>query len=590
MKNKITKLLSITTAVLMFTAYAGTASAAIIFQDDVSSDIMSDSLKLGSNDAGASNTYLQFGSDATMSENGILQWNIGTNNFTFDHTVDITGGLSATGAVNFSSASQVRIRENADPNTNSACTTVGEIIVNTTANRIMICTVTGTPGTWVSAGAANADTLDGIESTQFLRSDTSDSFTSGTLTTDALTTLDVNGNFDASGATRFAVASGTNDPLTCTKGDLFFNTTVNTLKACTAANTWTVAGPQDLEAVYSYDADDTLTTSNGNFTVAPGTGTFSVSGTGVLNFDGSSFTLDTTGTFSIDGVGASNVTTNAGNLTLSTTGSGDVAFSSAGDVTMTSADDILFDDAQLTAAIQLTDTATGIAATYGTTGIIDALNSLTLTTAGNGASNVGLQASSLTNVTPASNDVQAALVALDAKVGAGAPMVETLVFYPEYPDTVVFQDGTNNAGTLRSDYDNTNDEHYYNWTTSNGATQDIDLRFRFPMPADFADLNDFTYKYRTGTVTEADNDVEIGVYNATDETAGNPTLCGQDTTNGTAGTWATGTISEATLEAGCTVGTALGAGDIVEVAVKLLDNSGAGDYADIGVVTLGYDN
>ena len=42
--------------------------------------------------------------------------------------------------------------------------------------------------------ASNADTLDGVDSGQFLRSDNSDTFTSGTLTTAAGTTIDVNGS------------------------------------------------------------------------------------------------------------------------------------------------------------------------------------------------------------------------------------------------------------------------------------------------------------------------------------------------------------------------------------------------------------
>lgn len=54
----------------------------------------------------------------------------------------------------------------------------------------------------VSSGGSggNADTLDGLDSTDFLRSNTSDSFTTGTLTTAAGTTLDVDGALDASGA------------------------------------------------------------------------------------------------------------------------------------------------------------------------------------------------------------------------------------------------------------------------------------------------------------------------------------------------------------------------------------------------------
>jgi hypothetical protein len=64
-------------------------------------------------------------------------------------------------------------------------------------------------------------------------------------------------------------------------------------------------------------------------------------------------------------------------------------------------------------------------------------------------------------------------------------------------------------------------------------------------------------------------------------------LCGSDTTNGTAGVWATGTITAATLNAGCA---GLSAGDIIEIDVKLMDNSGGADYADVGYVSLAYNN
>lgn len=52
------------------------------------------------------------------------------------------------------------------------------------------------------ASVANAGTLDSLDSTQFLRSDTSDSFTSGTLTVSAGATLQVSGNLYANGSIR----------------------------------------------------------------------------------------------------------------------------------------------------------------------------------------------------------------------------------------------------------------------------------------------------------------------------------------------------------------------------------------------------
>ena len=254
-KSAYKRLISAAAAAWIFLACAMPAHARIIFQDDSAETISSETIQIGAGKSGAANTAITFGADSTPSENGNITWNISTNSFSVDHTVNITGGLSATG-----------------------------------------------------------------------------------------------------------------------------NVTLN-------------------------------------------------AGANSLDFDATSFTLDTTAAFSIDGVGASNVTTNSGALTLSTTTSGAVAISSADnvnltsgagdDITLNSGDDILLDDAQLSSAVQLTDTASALAVTFGTSAIIDAINSLTLATAGNGASNVGLETGSLTNVTPASDDVQAALEALDAKAHTG---------------------------------------------------------------------------------------------------------------------------------------------------------------------------
>lgn len=59
------------------------------------------------------------------------------------------------------------------------------------ANTEYICNDTNVAANrWVdTAGSSDADTLDGLDSTQFLRSDTSDNYTSGTLTFDAGTTV-----------------------------------------------------------------------------------------------------------------------------------------------------------------------------------------------------------------------------------------------------------------------------------------------------------------------------------------------------------------------------------------------------------------
>ncbi len=59
--------------------------------------------------------------------------------------------------------------------------------------------------TIAAAASTNANTLDGVDSTQFLRSDTTDTFTSGTLSTAVGTTLAVNGGFTVADATALTV-------------------------------------------------------------------------------------------------------------------------------------------------------------------------------------------------------------------------------------------------------------------------------------------------------------------------------------------------------------------------------------------------
>jgi hypothetical protein len=596
MKSHITPRHIVSAIVLgtLLISFGGTASAAILFQDDTFDEVMSDAIMIGSNDAGTVNNAIQFGANPIPSENGNITWNIATNNFTIDHTVDVTGGLSATGNVNFSGSTQTRIRENSSPNTLAACANLGEIILNTGTNVIQVCTTVGVAGVAVwtdmpvtyAATAGNAATADyatdagtvgGLSNTSFLRSDAdSNLLTGNTLTTDAGSTLVVNGILDASGATRLAVPSGGTNPLTCTEGDLFYNTSAleHILYVCTTTDTWTAAGPQDFEAVYAKDSDKILTTGIGTFGITStnttgtainlqavtGAGGVTIgAGTGGLNFNSA-------GLFALGG---------AADSTITTTG--------ASDITITAGDDLFFDDAQLTSAIQLTNTATGWAATLTGGGIVDNINSFTLTTAGDGASNVGLEAGSLTNVTPATNDVQAALVALDAKVGSGGANVDTLVFYPEFPDAVIFSDPATpgHNGTLTADYDDTNKQHYYQWTTNNAALQNIDVRFRFPLPTDFVSVGSFTGAFRTGTATAADNKVDFTLSDSTT----NATCATSLANNNVA--WTDTVVAAGTINAGCVT---LTAGDIMEVAAKLYDISGATTWAQVGRVILGYNN
>lgn len=484
---------------------------------------------------------LQFGNDGT---DALISYDPNNQNLTFsapggmfDFTDD---SLRTSGVVQFQGASEFHIREVANETT-AACTTVGEIVLDTGENRIYVCTATGSPGTWTASDSGSSQDFDDVYDISQSNANLTMEIDNGSLnfnitTADSFTIQDGGNNiaeFTGAGAILFDPTSGQNfDVTTLGVGDIVFTS-----------------------------ADD-------------------------IDFNSATFNLDTTGIFSLDGVGASNVTTDSGNLTLSTTTSGDVDItgatnvdiaSTAGDITLTSGDDIIFDDAQLTGIVQLTDTATDWNVLFPYDGIIDNINAFTSTANGEGASLVGIE--DVGTYFTATN-VEGALQELGADIGKN---YEDLTFYPEYPDTVIDADGTNNRGTLESFYDAVAEMGYYNWTTTNGLTQDIDIHFAFPLPTDFLATGDFTFEYRTGTVTEADNDVEIRLYNVTDATE-----CANDLTNGTAGTWATGTITAASINAGCTGGSALNAGDIVEVRIKLYDNVGVADYSDVGVLIWNY--
>ena len=82
----------------------------------------------------------------------------------------------------------------------------------------------------------------------------------------------------------------------------------------------------DFEDVYTNDADNTLTTSDGSFTIARGSGAFTLSGTGSITIGGGATTVDVS-TLSIDSTDTTNLTMTANDagtktLTVSATNEG----------------------------------------------------------------------------------------------------------------------------------------------------------------------------------------------------------------------------------------------------------------------------
>jgi len=140
---------------------------------------------------------LQFGNDGT---DGAISFNNdtgditfttpGSNNFTFDN-----GTLTATSdaGLDFANADQFRIRESANPNLLAACSALGELIFDTGANKLMYCTVVGTPGTWANVDTAGA--VDDFETVYSADADKTLSTANNNMTIDTGTS-----NFIVSGA------------------------------------------------------------------------------------------------------------------------------------------------------------------------------------------------------------------------------------------------------------------------------------------------------------------------------------------------------------------------------------------------------
>jgi hypothetical protein len=157
-RNYPINLAAVLTAVMALTLFLVKPVLAdtVLFQDESFQEVLSDGIRLGTNDSGAVNTSIRFGNDPSLSNNGNLTWNISSKTFNLDHTTTVTGGFSATGNANFSGASEFHIREVVSTST-ASCTTVGELVLDKGNNKIYTCSVAGTPGTWITTTSSASD-------------------------------------------------------------------------------------------------------------------------------------------------------------------------------------------------------------------------------------------------------------------------------------------------------------------------------------------------------------------------------------------------------------------------------------------------
>ena len=175
-------------AITMNGLLTGTAGATL---DGAAINLNVDSNFVTNIGTGGTTEAVTIGGGSNTVEIATTSWDVST-------TGAFTGltGVTSTGILNFSGAGEFHMRENADPATNSACTTLDELIWDTTSNELQYCTGIGGAGaaTWmIDGGEGDPDQdFEGVYSTDAGKD---------LLVTDAL-------------AAAFTIGEGANDYLT----------------------------------------------------------------------------------------------------------------------------------------------------------------------------------------------------------------------------------------------------------------------------------------------------------------------------------------------------------------------------------------
>lgn len=173
--------------------------------------------------------------------------------------------------------------------------------------------------------------------------------------------------------------------------------------------------------------------------------------------------------------------------------------------------------------------------------------------------------------------------------GTAQPL-KTVTLSPEYPGATFTGDGTNNTGTLTSDFCSSSsllninatacggvtDEHnYYAWANTQATAQDYDIYVRYRMPADYSTGSMTNMKIFGWGTTSANEIVSLALYK------GSGTACGTITNAVTANTtWNEGV--QASPLGACTIA----AGDMVTFKVRV--QAGQNGTARAGEISFSY--
>jgi hypothetical protein len=474
-------------------APAASAFDVLIFSNEVNEQNANLTI-LDFDDTGGDIT-LQFGS--TLGEQ--LFWDNANSRFVFTDDLEVRGEILSNSPDFTLDSDNVGAGANVNVIANQGSDLDGILRYNATTNQWELSNNGGPFSAIQTAGSTDADTLDGLDSAQFLRSDTSDNFTSGTLTFDAATTLDVDGTFNASGATNINLPFVDNNTLILdndnTGGNvtLQFGNTLNETIAWDSANSRFLLSDDlrvdgNLEQngnAFTIDADNAGAGANVDFVANQGSDL-----DGVLRYNATTNQWE----LSNDGGAFSKVQTEA----------------EVGNRTYTN-DFVVTDGQTVTASIDALDTEVGnqtytndFAVTDGQnlTQSIDAIDST-----------LGNRTYTNDNFVADGQTFTASINALDTALGESTKKI-----FVNMNDLTVQADGTsNNANLYFGSEAGANPHQYYNLKTNQASLQDLDLKIKIKLPEDFVDFsstNDLSFFYKNTGTDNTDSKIDILIEDA----------------------------------------------------------------------------
>jgi hypothetical protein len=174
-------------------------------------------------------------------------------------------------------------------------------------------------------------------------------------------------------------------------------------------------------------------------------------------------------------------------------------------------------------------------------------------------------------------------------LSAGVGATKKITLTPEFVGSTIMGDGSNNAGTMTTDFcsgsanlninvgicnTSTDEQNFYAWTTDQGTAQDYDIYLRYQMPTDFDGFSSSTTLKMHGWRSTVNDLVELAVFK-------NGTQCGTTTNVATANTtWTQTTI------AGDETACGIVANDVIVLRIRLTATNG--NYARAGAIEFEY--